>query len=147
VYLPDVLADYRQHEANTYGWHGILSTLLSRIAEETEDARRAVIRRCTAAAARAAILQQGAAEVEEPLRGRLRQGSQMYREFARRYELRTALYEGRSNRERGRAFRQLIAARGYGGGGWRIGPMGLAMDCLVGLTGIGSSSSRGGEQR
>jgi glycosyltransferase involved in cell wall biosynthesis len=147
VYLPDALADYRQHEANTYGWRGRLSALLSRIAEETEDARRAVVRRWTAAEARAEILEQAAAEAEEePLRTRLQQGSEMYRKFARRYALRAALYEGNSYRERGRALRQLIAAGGYGGGGWRIGPLGLAMDCLVGLIGIGSRSSRGGER-
>jgi len=147
VYLPDVLADYRQHEANTYGWRGLLSTLLLRVAEETEDARRAVTRRLAAAEARATILRQAAEGAEEPLRSRLRQGSAMYGEFAQRYRLRAALYEGRSYRERGRAFRELAGAHGYGRGGWRIGALGLAMDCLFGLTGIGSSSSRDGQQR
>lgn len=147
VYLPEVLADYRQHEANTYGWRGVLSTLLSRVAEETEDARRAITRRLAAAESRVTILQEAAEEVAEPLRSRLRQGSDMYSEFAQRYRLRAALYEGRGYRKRGRAFRQLVAAHGYGRDAWRIGPLGLAMDCLVGLTGIGSSRGESGAER
>ena len=147
VYVPEVLADYRQHEANTYGWRGFLSALRSRVAEEAKDARRAVTRRLTAAEARATILQQAAEGADEPLRSRLQRGSEMYGEFAQRYRLRTALYEGSSYRERGRALRQLMVAHAYGRGGWRIGSLGLAMDCLIGLTGIGSSSSRDGEQR
>jgi len=144
VYLPDVLADYRQHEANTYGWRGFFATLLSRSAEEAKDARRAIIRRLAAAEARVKILQEAAEQAEEPLRGRLLRGSDTYQEFAERYRLRAGVYEGRNYRERGRAFARLVAARGYGRGGWRIGPLGLAMDCLIGLTGVGSSLSRDG---
>lgn len=145
VYVPDALADYRQHEANTYGWRGLFATLLSRSAEEAKDARRAIFRRLAAAEARATILQEAAEQTEEPLRSQLRQGSDVYVEFAQRYRLRAAVYAGRNYRERGRAFGRLVAARGYGRGGWRIGPLGLAMDCFIGLTGVGSSSSPDGD--
>jgi glycosyltransferase involved in cell wall biosynthesis len=146
VYLPDVLADYRQHRANTYGWRSVLATLVSRAAKETADARRAISGRLTAAETRAAILEQAAQQAEGQLSNRLEQGSNMYRQFAQRYRLRTSLYQSRGYRERGRAFRQLLAAHAYGRDAWRIGPLGLGMDCLVGLTGIGSSSSHVGEQ-
>src|SRR4029453_3923937 len=131
-----VLADYRQHAANTYGWRGLLSTLLSRIAEETEDARRAIRRRLTAAEVRAAILQQAAKETEGPLRSRLQQGIEKYDEFAQRYRLRAELYEGRGVRERGRAFRRLLAAHAYGRDPWQIGPLGLGRGGFLGLSGI-----------
>lgn len=145
VYLPEVLADYRQHAANTYGWRSFASVLLSRVAEETSDASRAIARRLAAAEARCAILQQASQRAEAPLGTQLQQGSEIYGEFARRYRLRSALYEGRSYRARGSAFRRLLAAHAYGRDPWRIGPLGLAMDCLVGFTGIGSP--RGGEPR
>ncbi len=137
VYVPDVLADYRQHAANTYGWRGRLATLLSRSAEEAKDSRRAITRRLTAAEARLKILLKATEQAEEPLRNRLRQGCEAYGEFVHRYRLRAAVYEEPTYRLRGRAFGRLIAAHGYGRGGWQIGPLGLAMDCLVGLTGIG----------
>ena len=146
VYLPDVLADYRQHGANTYGWRSALATLVSRAARETADARRTISGRLAAAETRALILRQAAQQTEGPLRSRLEQGSNIYRQFAQRYRLRTSLYDGRSYRERGRAFRQLLAAHAYGRDAWRIGPLGLGMDCLVGLTGIGSSSHPHGDQ-
>jgi glycosyltransferase involved in cell wall biosynthesis len=136
VYLPDVLADYRQHGANTYGWRSFVSSFLFRVPQEIRDANRAIGRRLEAAESRATILQQAATGVVGPLRGRLQQGSEKYREFAQRYRLRAALYEGRSYHERGRAFRQLLAAHAYGRDAWRIGRLGLAMDCLVGLAGL-----------
>jgi glycosyltransferase involved in cell wall biosynthesis len=145
VYVPDLLADYRQHGANTYGWRGRLSTLLSRVADEAEDARQAVRRRLAAAEARLAILARAAKQTEGVLRSRLERGNEVYGEFAQRYRLRAALYEGRSYPERGHAFRRLLAAHAYGRDAWRIGSLGLAMDCLVGFTGIGSSSSHAGE--
>jgi glycosyltransferase involved in cell wall biosynthesis len=145
VYVPDVLADYRQHGTNTYGWQRLGSALLSRVAEEAKDARRAVRRRLAAAEARAGILQRAADRVQGPLRDRLLQGTERYRQFAQRYQLRAALYDGRVYSERGRAFRQLLAARTYGKDAWQVGPLGLAMDCLIGLTGIGSPVSRDGE--
>lgn len=146
VYLPDVLADYRQHGANTYGWQSALTMLLSRLTEESRGARSAVKRRHAAAEARATILRTTAAEAEEPLRSRLQRGNDIYAEFARRYRLRAGLYEAGSYRDRGRAFGRLLAAHAYGRDAWRIGPLGLAMDCLVGLTGISSSSSHSGER-
>jgi glycosyltransferase involved in cell wall biosynthesis len=146
AYVPRVLADYRQHGTNTYGWRGRLATLWSRSAEETKDARRAIRRRFAAAGSRMKILQEAADGAEEPLRSRLRDGSDAYREFAQRYLLRAAVYEGRSYRDRGRAFGRLVAGHGYGRGGWRFGPLGFAMDCLLGLTGIGSTASQVGER-
>jgi glycosyltransferase involved in cell wall biosynthesis len=146
VYLPDVLADYRQHEANTYGWRSIASTLLARISGEARRASQAIGHRLKAAESRASILEQAAEGANEPSKSRLRQGSEMYREYAQRYRYRAALYESRSYSERGRAFRQLLASHAYGKGAWRIGPLGLAMDCLLGLTGISSSPSPGGDR-
>jgi glycosyltransferase involved in cell wall biosynthesis len=145
VYLPDLLADYRQHEANTYGWRGIVASLLSRISDEARNARGAVDHRLAAANSRALTLGQAANGSEDPWRRRLQEGSEMYGQYARRYRLRAGLYEARSYRDRGRVFRQLLSTRAYGRGAWRIGPLGLAMDCLVGLTGIGAASLRGGE--
>jgi glycosyltransferase involved in cell wall biosynthesis len=145
VYLPDLLADYRQHGANTYGWRGFASSLLTRVPQETRDARRAIGRRLAAAESRATILQKAATGADEPLANRLQHGSEKYREFARRYQLRACLYGAHSYRNRARAFQQLLAAHAYGRDAWRIGPLGLAMDALVGLTGIGSPPSRGGE--
>ena len=146
VYVPDVLADYRQHRANTYGWQDLVSTLFSRVAEETGDASRAIRRRLTAAEARTTILQRAATEADEPIKGRLQIARDKYREFERLYRLRAALYDSGSYRDRGRAFRQLLSSRAYGRDPWRIGSLGFAMDCLVGLTGIGSSRPRGGER-
>ena len=141
VYLPERLADYRQHGQNAYGWRGAVSTLLSRAAEERKNASRAVRRRLAAAEARAAILQKAAEDVEGPIRRRIQQGSEKYAEFAQLYGRRAALYEAQSYRQRGRAFRRLLASQAYGRDAWRIGPLGLAMDCLIGLSGLGSSAA------
>lgn len=136
LYVPDLLADYRQHGANVYG--AFASSFRSHLAKEARDPSRAVARRLAAAESRASILEQAAERTEEPLKSRLLLGREMYREFAERYRRRASLYRGRSYRDRGRAFQQLIAARAYGRDAWRIGPLGFAMDCLLGLTGIRS---------
>jgi hypothetical protein len=140
VYLPDVLADYRQHGGNAYGWRSVVSTLLSRTAEETKDACRAIERRLDAAEKRATILQKAAEEGEGPSKSRRQQGTDKYRVFAELYRQRAAMYQAHSFRESGRTFRQLLTTHAYGRDAWRIGPLGLVMDCLFGLSGIGSST-------
>jgi hypothetical protein len=142
VYLPDVLAHYRQHSGNAFGWTGLSWSAFGRATGHSRTAGLAVARRADAAQARASILQKAADTLEEPPRERLLQASRSYSDFARLYRLRAMLYEAEGLRARATAFRELLRARFYGGNPWQIGRLGLAMDCMLGLTGFQSLGKR-----
>ena len=135
-YLPECLADYRQHGQNTYGWRLFAPSLQARVLDRVNDAGRTIARRGRAAESRATVLRHVAASMSEPAKGRALAGEDAYRRLAERCSLRSEIYESGTLVERARAFRKLMRAGAYGSHPWQFGPFGEAMDGLIGVTGL-----------
>jgi len=143
-YVPERLVDYRQHEANTYGMSGLAPQRLRRWRGELATAGEAVDLRATAAANRAALIEQIGAAMPEVASESLRAAA-VYREFAERYRGRVAAHAGASVRQRLAAMLRLLAVGGYGRGGWRFGVQALALDLLGGVMGLGHGAAAPGQ--
>ena len=141
-YLPDCLADYRQHGQNSYGWRQFAPSFKARLVDRVNDPGRAIARRSRAAESRAAVLDQVAERVTGPAKGRALAGADAYRKLAERSALRAKIYESRTLAERSRTLLNLIRSGAYGSNSWQFGPLGLAMDGLIGVTGIHRQSDK-----
>lgn len=136
LYVPEALAEYRQHGRNTFGWSKLSPALHLRVLREIKSARSSISRRVRAAECRTVILEQAAAGLDEPWKGRALRGASRYRELAARCRLRASLYEAGNYRQRASAFLRLIRAGAYGADPWYFGRMAFAMDTTVGLSGL-----------
>ena len=130
------LVRYRQHGDNVFGWAKAKRTLGARLLAKIRSATWLYDRRFQSAAQSAIILDQAADILPAPFAQRARDGAVVYRRLADRCAERAAIYAGPTILHRARSFAALVTARGYGAGPRRFGARALAMDMVVGLSGL-----------
>ena len=79
---------------------------------------------------------QAAGILRQPYDQRAREGAAAYRPLADLCAQRAAIHAGATIFHRARSFAALVSARGYGAGPRRFGARALAMDVVVGLSGL-----------
>jgi glycosyltransferase involved in cell wall biosynthesis len=136
------LVRYRQHGDNVFGWAKAKRTLGARLLGKIRSATWLYDRRFQSAAQSAIILDQAADILPAPFAQRARDGAVVYRRLAARCAERAAIYAGPTIVHRARSFAALVTARGYGAGPRRFGARALAMDMVVGLSGLARKKAR-----
>jgi hypothetical protein len=133
VYLPDVLADYRQHGGNTYGmsWYRALAPQLTELWHATHERNE----RLAAAEGRARIFRQASDTLTGDLRDRANEAAQWYDELAGLIRSRAELYDGTGLADRTSKLRDLIRAGAYGSNTKEFSRLSLAMDATIGVVG------------
>jgi glycosyltransferase involved in cell wall biosynthesis len=134
VYLSDVLADYRQHEANTFGVsrYGLLAPRLTELWHATHDRKR----RLDAAKGRAVIFRQLSERVSGQLHERSSEAASWYDRLADLVCIRSHLYDAPNLVGRASTLRRLVRANAYGSKPPFFSPITLASDATVGLLGV-----------
>jgi glycosyltransferase involved in cell wall biosynthesis len=135
IYTPELLAEYRQHDANTAGLYR--PSVPRRLSKEVRNARATCTRRYAGATSRASILEIASTQMDQRLRKRAVLGARMYRGLADRWRLRRNLYDAKTLPNRMKAIARLLKCGAYGRNDWKFGSTILMMDFTVGLTGIG----------
>ena len=133
VYLPDLLADYRQHATNTYGasWFRILAPQLTELWHATHECNQ----RLGAAESRVSILRHLSKRLSGKLRQRANEAVDWYDQLTALIRARGELYRGRDWEQRASALKRLVGAGGYGSGAQRFSRLCLAMDATIGVLG------------
>jgi hypothetical protein len=133
AYINDVLASYRQHGSNLFGWTppvGLLNGFvysLSNPANDTYDLQQASLR-C------AEILETTICNMADVWHRRATLGAARYRFLAELYAERTRLYTSPIFVERMKAFSRIMSAGGYRPKrSWGLGGKALVRDLWVGL--------------
>jgi len=126
-YLPDVLADYRQHGANVYGvsWYRIIVPQLTELWHATHKRKH----RLAAAEERATIFRRICGRLGDPWQQRAEEAAEWYDRFSAILRTRAELYDGQTWGERRSALAQLVRAGG-------LSRLSLAMDSTVGIAGL-----------
>lgn len=134
VYLPEELAQYRQHDSNVFGWARQRpgSQLLVALRRGVD----AYELHAHAACVRSLILERAAERLEGTWRDRAVAGAKAYRSYAARHAQRVALYRGRGFGSRARAFRNLLAMNAYARTPWHFPSIDLVKDFSLGLSGL-----------
>jgi glycosyltransferase involved in cell wall biosynthesis len=133
VYIGDVLAFYRQHGSNHFGWYPPLRLFagvrdfLHNPAEDTYDLQQAALR-C------AEILEKAKCNMADVWYRRATAGAARYRFLAELYAARVRLYTSPILVERMKAFSRIMSTGGYRAkGSWGLGRKALVRDLWVGL--------------
>lgn len=143
VKVEEVLARYRQHEANVFGWREGQGSLHRRAFNRARTARDRNDRRSKAAEQRAQVLDLAAPTLTDPYRERASAGATAYRRLAARCAKRSAIFAGSSFTKRLRALFGLLIDGGYGPNPWRFGLKALLIDMFIGLPGLVERSAAG----
>ncbi|HEX5257603.1 MAG TPA: glycosyltransferase [Sphingomicrobium sp.] len=132
VYVPDVLADYRQHGENTYGmsWYRALAPQLTELWHATHQRTD----RLNAAKERARIFRQ-IGDLSGVLRDRADAAACWYDHMAGLLRRRAELYDTGDIRTRVSTVRALVRSGAYGPGGAAWSRASLAMDATIGIVG------------
>jgi glycosyltransferase involved in cell wall biosynthesis len=133
-YLPAPLAQYRQHDCNTFGWirpTGSFDALLA-----LKDTAATYTGLARAASARALALECAERSLTGGKRDRAHRGAAAYQELASRFSVRGELYATRSLGRRLRIVGSLLAQDAYASDSWCFGRRGLLKDIGIGLPGI-----------
>jgi hypothetical protein len=133
VYVPELLADYRQHSANTYG----LSWFRARVPQLTElwHATHKRKLRLAAARSRARLLRQVGERTDGIWRTRSSDAAEFYERLANFAQLRGEIYDASRWAQRTTSLKRLVQARGYGSSAPRFSRLSLAMDATIGVVG------------
>jgi hypothetical protein len=134
VYLPNVLADYRQHGSNTYGvsWYKIHAPQLTELWHATHERNE----RLVAAEGRARMFREANESLAGPLRGRAIEAARWYDQLATLVRSRAELYDAKGWAERASKLKGLVRAGAYGSNAKEFSHLSLAMDASVGVSGI-----------
>lgn len=134
LYVDEPLADYRQHGANTYGFHRPTAGWRARarhwLSVRSHDYAAFVV----AARTRAAILDEVATRVDPPWRDRARLAADRYRMLVRHSAWRAAIYGRSGVTGRASAWLDLVRDGAYGNATrWMFGRKAALVDlgCLV----------------
>ena len=130
------LVRYRQHDSNVFGWSKVKRNWAARFLSRLRSAAWSSDLRAHDARQRAAILEQAAAALPPPMRGRAINGAIAYGRIADLCAQRAAIYAGSTVGRRFRSFVGLVRAHGYGRDSRRFGSRALALDLAVGVTGL-----------
>jgi glycosyltransferase involved in cell wall biosynthesis len=130
-----VLARYRQHHENVFGWGGPRPSKSKLVRLRVGWARSGLARRARSALNRAEILELATETLKAPYKERALNGAIAYRQLGTRCALRAKIHGAKHLSERLRSFARLITNGGYGSGAWKAGPKAFMMDILVGLPG------------
>jgi hypothetical protein len=129
VHVQEPLAQYRQHQANAFGWRRRAPGFRERIRSSSAS----VARRAGAATQRAIILDLAAETLRQPYRQRAIEGSRFYRRLAELSDLRAMMHACPTFIDRMRSFAVLVSAHGYGAEPWQFGLDALVLDLLIAL--------------
>jgi hypothetical protein len=131
VYVPALLADYRQHGANVYGvsWFRVRAPALTELWHST----RAANQRSQAARSRAEILRCASERLDGEWRCRALAGVEYFNAVARQFTTRADLYEGPSIGKRLKAFASFWTTSGHRRAVAPVLPAALALDVTVGV--------------
>jgi glycosyltransferase involved in cell wall biosynthesis len=140
AYLPVVLADYRQHGANTYGvsWFRILVPGLTEYWHATIGRKQ----RLTATRGRSLIFRELAQRFSGEWRQRATMCAQWYDRLAERISARSGFYDGVKFKQRWPQLKQLWRTNAYGSGPSQFHRVTLAGDLTIGLLGAFTSIAR-----
>lgn len=133
AYLSDVLADYRQHETNTFGvsHYRLLAPRLTELWHATHDRKQ----RLDAAKGRADIFRRLRERVGDKLQERSSEAASWYYQLADLVCIRSHLYDSPNLVERASTLMRLVRANAYGSKPPLFSPITLASDATVGLLG------------
>jgi hypothetical protein len=134
VYLPSMLADYRQHGSNVYG----VSRFRVHAPKLTElwHATRAARQRAAAADSRSQILEQVATRVSGVWSERALTGARYNRSVKEQFVRRAEIYEAPTVRARMSAVRRLRKMEEYHAEVAPIPALARAMDLMIGVPGL-----------
>lgn len=130
------LVRYRQHGANVFGWAKAKHTFGARLLAKISAATWLSQRRLHSAEQSAKIFDQASITLPKPYDQRAREGAIAYRQLADLCARRAGIHAGRTIIDRARSLAALVSAGGYGLDPRRFGVKALAMDVIVGLSGI-----------
>ncbi len=136
VRVDEALVGYRQHGANSYGWTGPsrLAKLKERLWPSLHGRAEEYAALETAAFRRGEILRELAQILEGQWQARAARGAEMYRRLATLFRGRRRLYGSVTLAQRGAAFHDILAERGYRSKqSWGLGRKALITDFLLGL--------------
>jgi glycosyltransferase involved in cell wall biosynthesis len=134
MYVPTVLADYRQHGANVYGmsWYRTLAPQLNELWHATHKRKL----RLDAAERRAHIFRQLSQRLTGKLQDRANEAAAWYEQLVSLGRMRAEVYDALSMGERMAALGRLVRAGGYGSRAPEFSRLTLAMDVAIGVTGL-----------
>lgn len=138
AYTSETLAQYRQHDANTFGWRRSRGqSLQERIARSASEGGKSIARRASSAFGRAAALDFIAEHSVGDTSLRAQGAAKAYRQLGELCARRASLYTTRGFKHRLRILSALIREGAYrGGGGWKFGKGALLLDLTVGLSAL-----------
>jgi glycosyltransferase involved in cell wall biosynthesis len=133
VYVPYILADYRQHTQNSYGlsWFRTRAPKLTELWHATHKRNL----RASAAVSRAQLLRQASGHATGDWACRAAEAAAWYDHIAALGSSRMQIYDGERLAQRASAFGRLVRERGYGSSPAQYSLLALAMDATIGIGG------------